>query len=301
VETEIRYLRHEQLDKSLWDAALEAMPNATIYATSTYLDHMSPGWEALVLGNYEAIFPLTWRRKGGIHYLFQPFLTAQLGLFLRKPDPQLLDRFLGAIPAKFRLIEIPLNAANFYDNSRFPLYCRSNFILDLSPAYPALQSSYRENIRRNIRKARQVGCTVETGTALAEIIALARTHASDEAGLRAFKGLFAVLKQRGQALTYGIRSAQGALLASSVFLRYKQRIYYILVGNHPNGRTLGASHLLIDSFIHDHAGEELLLDFEGSDLRNLAFFYSSFGAKEEPYPALKIDRLPWWIRLLRKR
>ncbi|HRG24810.1 MAG TPA: hypothetical protein PLL23_10470, partial [Chitinophagaceae bacterium] len=70
--------------------------------------------------------------------------------------------------------------------------------------------------------------------------------------------------------------------------------------NHPNGKTIGASHALIDAFIADYAGQDLLLDFEGSDIRNLAFFYSSFGAIQEIYPALKINRLPFYLKWLKK-
>ena len=73
-----------------------------------------------------------------------------------------------------------------------------------------------------------------------------------------------------------------------------------MVGNHPDGKTIGASHALIDAFIKDHAGQDLILDFEGSDIRNLAFFYESFGATIEIYPALKINKLPWYARLLKK-
>jgi hypothetical protein len=72
------------------------------------------------------------------------------------------------------------------------------------------------------------------------------------------------------------------------------------VGNHPNGKTIGASHALIDAFIKDHAGQNLLLDFEGSDIRNLAFFYSSFGAGEEKYTGIKMNRLPRLLQLFKK-
>jgi hypothetical protein len=99
---------------------------------------------------------------------------------------------------------------------------------------------------------------------------------------------------------YGVLSAKGEILASAVFIFSHQRAYYILVGNHPNGRTLGASHALIDAFIHHHASTTLTLDFEGSDIRNLAFFYSSFGAFEEYYPAFRLNRLPFWMKWLKK-
>jgi hypothetical protein len=101
------------------------------------------------------------------------------------------------------------------------------------------------------------------------------------------------------ATTYGI-SLNNELVASCVFFFSHGRSYYILVGNHPNGKTIGASHMLIDAFIKDHAGEKNILDFEGSDIRNLAFFYNSFGAENEIYPALKINRLPFYLKWLKK-
>jgi len=85
-----------------------------------------------------------------------------------------------------------------------------------------------------------------------------------------------------------------------VFFYSHDRAYYILVGNHPEGRNLGASHGLIDAFIKDHAGKKLVFDFEGSDIEGLAQFYRGFGAVEEKYPAIRLNRLPWWMRWLKR-
>ena len=57
---------------------------------------------------------------------------------------------------------------------------------------------------------------------------------------------------------------------------------------------------LINAFIKDYAGTDLLLDFEGSDVNSLAFFYSSFGATVEMYVGLKQNNLPALLRLLKK-
>jgi hypothetical protein len=102
------------------------------------------------------------------------------------------------------------------------------------------------------------------------------------------------------ATTYGIFSAKKELLASAIFFYSHNRAYYILVGNHPNGKTIGASHFLIDTFIKDHAGKKMLLDFEGSDIRNLAFFYSSFGAMEEKFAAIRLNKLPFYLKWLKE-
>jgi hypothetical protein len=101
------------------------------------------------------------------------------------------------------------------------------------------------------------------------------------------------------ATTYGIFSNEKEILASCVFFFSHNRAYYILVGNDPKGKTTGSSHALIDAFIKDNAGKNIVLDFEGSDISSLALFYSSFGATLEIYPSLKINRLPFYLKWLK--
>ena len=115
-----------------------------------------------------------------------------------------------------------------------------------------------------------------------------------------FRTLYQYLHQRDMANTYGVFSNQNELLASCVFFFTNNRAYYILVGNNPNGKTTGASHVLIDAFIKEHAGSKMILDFEGSDVPNLAFFYSSFGSVLETYPAIKINRLPFYLKWMKR-
>ena len=261
---------------------------------------MAGTWDAIILNDYEAVMPLPWRKKWGIHYIYQPFLTAQLGLFGHDLSSQLLTNFLDAIPKKFRLWEFPLNQGNLFSMEKYSLFKRRNFVLPLNKPYEDLYKNYRENIRRNIKKSKQYGCYSETAIGIKPIIGLAKENEEDPGNkFLEFEKLFLQYEALGKAKTYGIYSQKKELLASAAFFFSHNRAYYILVGNHPNGRTLGASHSLIDAFIKDHSGEDLLLDFEGSDIRNLAFFYSSFGATEELYPAIRRNDLPWYARLFK--
>jgi hypothetical protein len=300
----IQYLTQQQINKQKWDACIEAADNGLIYAFSFYLDTMSKHWDALVLNDYEAVMPLTWNKKYGIRYLYQPFLTAQSGVFGKKITGEQVDLFIQAIPGSFRFINISLNSNNATgDLERFSI-SRSNYVLDLSKPYETLFQNYRENIRRNIKKALQLDCVIQKGFDAEKVILLAvqqmKSHGNKEAdNIERFRKLYQYLHARQMATTYGVFSAQNELLASCVFFFSHNRAYYILVGNHPNGKTTGASHALIDAFIKDHAGKNMLLDFEGSDIRNLAFFYSSFGAVHEIYPAIKINRLPFYLRWMK--
>ena len=303
--TQIQYLSHKEIDKAKWDASIEQASNGVIYAYSFYLDSMSKHWDALELSDYEAIMPLTWNKKYGFYYLYQPAFTASLGVFGNDLNKELIEKFIKSIPSKFKLIEISLNAGNIIgDTKTFPLL-RSNYILRLHKPYAELYKLYRDNHKRNISKALQLGCRVSKEIPVSEIIQLNKEQLQHVDGTKPedypnFKNLYEFLKNRRQAKTYAIVDPKNKVLASAVFFFSHNRAYYIMVGNHPEGKTIGASHALIDAFIKDHADEDLILDFEGSDIRNLAFFYSGFGAIEEIYPALKINRLPWYVRLLKK-
>jgi len=305
VAVDIQYIRHAQIDKAKWDKCISNAGNGCIYGFSFYLDTMATHWDALVLNEYEAVMPLTWNRKYGIHYLFQPFLAAQLGVFGRSVSNELLSAFLKAIPSKFNYWDIYLNRGNVFSLNDFTLYLRSNFVLDLERPYEELYSKFSSNIQRNIKKAAQAGCTIQKDFDEEKVIRLAveqmRSHSNEsKENINRFRKLYQYLHSRQMATTYGIFSAANELLASCIFFFSHSRAYYILVGNDPKGKATGASHALIDGFIKDHAGRRLLLDFEGSDIPNLALFYSSFGAIEEKFSGIKLNRLPFYLRWIKK-
>jgi hypothetical protein len=68
----------------------------------------------------------------------------------------------------------------------------------------------------------------------------------------------------------------------------------------PLARSTGAMVRVIDHFIREHAGQDLLLDFEGSENTGLARFYAGFGSVSVPYQRLVMDRLPRAVKMLRR-
>ena len=176
------------------------------------------------------------------------------------------------------MIEISLNSGNIIGDPKSFSLLRSNYILHLNKSYEEIYKTYRDNHKRNINKAFQLGCSVSKEIPVDEIIQLNKEQLQHIDGTKPedypnFKKLYELLKSKGQAKTYGIVDQKNKILASAVFFFSHNRAYYIMVGNHPDGKTIGASHALIDAFIKDHADQNLILDFEGSDIRNLAFFY----------------------------
>ena len=302
--TGIKYVTHEKIDKVKWNACLNGASNHLIYAYSVYLDTMAGNWDAIILNDYEAVMPLTWKKKYGIYYLYQPFFTASLGVFGNNITAELLQTFLLAIPAKFKYWDIYLNSANHFKLPNFKLYDRINYTLSLKDNYENLFAAYKNNLKRNIKKAENLQLKISKNINVDDVIDLAKNQGkifspAKHEDYERFKKLYQQLLVHQQAITYGVFMPSGRLVASCVFFIANKRAYYILVGNDPDGKTIGASHALINEYIKDNAGNDLILDFEGSDISSLAFFYSSFGATPEINVGLKLNKLPKILQLFK--
>ena len=300
---DIRYIKRQDLDVLKWDACIDNATNGLIYAYSFYLDAMCDNWDALVMGDYEAVMPLPWRKKWGIKYVYQPFLVAQLGLFGTTLTKEKLDAFIHAVPMKFRYIDYMLNHKNVFMKNMPDIYTRKNFVIDLDKTYDNLYKNFRQNIKRNIKKSVLNDCQIIKDFNIEPTIKLVKQQGvikATEKDFNRFGNLFKYLESSKKAINYTVITASGEVLSSAAFLFSHDRAYYILAGNHPNSKTVGASHALINAFIKDHSDQKLKLDFEGSSISSLAFYYNSFGATEEDYAALKINRLPLLLRWLKK-
>jgi hypothetical protein len=307
----IRYLEHPEIDKTKWDECISHSVNGIIYAQSWYLDIVSPGWNALVGDDYVSLFPLTHGRKFGFSYLFQPYFTQQLGLFTRNHlTENLVHEFLDSIPVKYRFAEIHLNSFNKIDTSVYDASPRINLELDMINNYENLRRNYDQNVKRNLKKAFESSVTVERKVEPDELITLFReNYGRKEKELKfrhyeVLRKLMVFCQKKRIGVILGARLPDGRLCAAGFFLFDRSRIIFHFAASDSGARESGAMFLLIDSFIREHAGQALTLDFEGSNDPNVARFYKSFGAVECNYFKVTIDRLPWIAQkavYLRKR
>ena len=173
----IQYLTYAEIDLKKWDDCILRANNGLIYAYSFYLNQMAPNWDALVMDDYDAVMPLTWNKKYGIHYLYQPAFTASLGVFGKDIDASKLNAFLNAIPDKFKYWDICLNHQNCFPVADFTLYERVNYVLPLQQPYEILFSQFRESTQRNIKKSKDLNCVIKKNIAAEDIISLSQTQA----------------------------------------------------------------------------------------------------------------------------
>ncbi len=299
----VQYLLHHQIDKNKWDYCINKSPNGLLYSCSKYLDCMANHWDALMLNDYEYVMPLPQRKKAGIHYLFQPSITPILGVFGENITTETVTLFLAAIPNKFKVWDLSFNTSNKINYKEGNIINRNNYILNLNENYQTIYSNYSENIKRNIIKAIKSGCVVKNNISFEAVATICKAEfpkfTKVEEGL--FEKLENVFKQFNlNAVSYGVFSAENKLVASAIFIRFNNRIYYWLVGNTPESKKLGAASFLLNAFIEQNAGQNLILDFEGSDSPTVAGFYKKFGSKQEIYSTLYVNKLMFPFSLLKR-
>jgi len=301
LQSNLQYLRRDEVDTVKWDQCIDKAPNGLIYAFSFYLDHMAPGWSALVLDDYEAVMPLPWRRKWGIKYLYRPAFVQQLGIFSNATlTSEIENSFLTVLPHHFQFAEQFLNYAHGGDTRR----PHSNFILPLQASYEQLQQNYKDDLVKNLKRAARFSLVYsaakdykKTLLAFAELYGHRMPHVTD-ADYKNWEKIFSFLDEQNRVIVRTV-SENEQVLSSALLMRNKERLYLMVSVTGDKGRSTGANHFLIDRLIAEYAQSGLILDFEGSDLAGVAHFYKNFGSIDQPYSFYRFNKLPWPFRLLK--
>ena len=301
----IGYLKHNEIDKKKWDHAIDQSLNDLIYGYSWYLDIVSPNWSALVEDDYSSFMPLTGNKKYGVDYLFPPYFAQQLGVFSKeKISKNKVEEFLNAIPPNYKFIEVNLNTQNTFDVSGFKTKKNTNIELALDSPYEALQKKFADDNKRNIKKASKHDIKLQKGIAPSDLISIFRKNIGKkinnltDKNYKVLLNLINTCVSKGYAEVWGAFS-EGKLCAGVVWLIKNNRAIFLFSATDQQAKKTGAMFFLIDKFINEHAGENMILDFEGSNLPGLARFYKGFGSEEYVYLQVRKNNLPKLVRWLK--
>ena len=177
--------------------------------------------------------------------------------------------------------------------------------MPLNKPYHLQKESYSKNLKRNLKKADLKGLQLFKNDAPQNLIQLFRsdkgqsiTHFTD-ADYKNLEQIMhvAINKHCGEIwMAYG----EGNRALAGFFLLFgPKRVVLLFTGNSIEGKDYAAMPFLIDEFIKTSANSSFVFDFEGSNDENLARFYKSFGAVNQSYQNLKINRLPLLLRFMK--
>ena len=300
------YLKHTEIDRKRWDNCAKKAINSRIFAFCWYLDIFCPEWECITNEDYSVIFPLFGKKKLGINYIPLPLSIQQSGpYFLKTPKPETINQIIEAIPHKYKYIEYRFTeeCAAFNISSTI---LNTNYKLDLSLPYIELKNNYtkshKKNIRRGLRNEFVINNDLTSGK-LQELM----VENGNRSGVKnlttedynLFGKLFETAHKKNDGIFLSIYLNENQLCAGAFFFtKYLVTTFYF--GANELGRETKAVFVLIDYFIKHYAGQNRFLDFSGSNIKNIAYFFEGFGAKKFQYPEIKINRLPKLIKILKK-
>lgn len=283
----IKYLKHKEIDFVQYDKCIADSSCSLIYAYSWYLDIVAKNWDVLVLGDYEMVMPLTHRRKYCILYIFHPPWVQQLGVFSAVEIKQdIIRKFLKAIPRKFKLVDILFNYNNLFSNKY--LSKRDNFILKMNPPYEVVYDGYNKLRKRSLIKAKKLNLIISRANNANLLINLFKKNRGAE--LKKNERDYELLKQlvltgieKHCVEILHVEDNNNKLLGGIVFFETKNRIIYLFSAVNSAGRESQAITYIIDYVIRKNCEKDIILDFEGSMIPNIAKFFKSFGSVHENY------------------
>lgn len=277
-----------------------ASPYPLVFAQSFYLDATFPGWDALVMGDYDSVFPLTQKEKLGITYLHQPSFTPQLGVY-GTVNPAIEQQFFDDITTHYKLIEIELNASNTLQSKDH--VAKQTFVIDYQNGY-----KFNQNTKRNISKAQENQLVFEQ-IPEAEIGSLSQQYLNpflkkqlrlSPPVIARFDDLLKSAMAAGTLYSFRVIDKDKKLQAIAHFISNGKHTVYLKGINFDKEVSLGSMHLLNSEAIRFFSDKTQLFDFGGGTKESLANFYKGFGATALPYQSLKYNRLPWLVNVLKK-
>ena len=297
----LQYIKHSDIDFKKWDNTVLQSQIPFVFAQSFYLNATCPNWDALVIGDYKTVFPITYKTKFGYRYLPQPPFTSQLGAY-GKLSLEAEEQFYNYILEHFRLIDMELNVTNQLQ-SEF-ISPKSTYTLNYADGY-----KFNQNTKRNIVKAVENGFVTESVKS-EDIIQLSQTYLNpfleNEVGLSKttlslFDNLLKNADLAGQLYTFQVLDKNQKIKALGHFISNGKHALYLKGTNFDKADNSGSMHLLMKHAIEFLADKSFIFDFGGGSKQGLANFYMGFGGQVMTYSFLQVNKLPRLIKILKNK
>ena len=299
----ILHLRHNEIDRTRWDATIAQSLCDLPYAYSWYLDMVCPMWEALATEDYAYVMPLPLKKKWGISYLIHPIWVQQLGVFsAQEVTTEIFSAFRRRIP--YLMYDFNVN----YLNRDIARGEKTNLIIPHNKDIDTIRKGYNSNTKRNISKAQKAGLRIGE-VSVEEFVSLWKSenstmrwdlHTTIQPLVEAAFSQFLNFNSQFQPRLFGVYK-DDQLIAALFGMQTRERFIYLIPVSNQAGKEHSAMFLLVDYILENICCPQgLMFDCEGSMIEGVARFYRGFGAVEQPYASISRCRPLWLVRLMHR-
>ncbi len=305
----ILHLRREQIDSQKWDTIIAQSMVGTIYNYSYVLDALFPKWSALIIGNYDYIFPITLSKKLGITYFYPPLFHSYFSVFSTKNvSDKIQAAFLIELKHYCLFYEFPFLPVT---TTQFPkeilVKPKVGQLLHLRDNETQLKQNFNKQLTRNLKKSHHLELKFEINNHLLQEVVqtfqLNVGHKLKELTPSSYEALALFMQTTiaaGKGSIYACYS-DDQLLAIGFFTFSNQRIIYHKGGNTSEGKKISAMSALLQHVILSHSNSATSFDFGGSSIPSIKRYNDSFGAEQHTfYTLIRTPFLIHCIKFLKK-
>ncbi|TXD54284.1 MULTISPECIES: GNAT family N-acetyltransferase [unclassified Polaribacter] len=300
----IKYIKRKDINTQKYDACIDQSIQSKIYAFSWYLDIVADNWDVLVLDDYSAVMPITWRKKIGIKYVYPPFWLLELGVFSLDESVD-YSSFFKIVCNHFKFVETRLNTHNHIQESASFLIDKQMQILSIKEGYKAVFSAYRKDRRKDLRKATNANLTEKWDDDADTLIQLFKDNVGQRTPYIVAKDydvlrkLIEICIEKGVGEILSVYNTESRLVASGFFLKHKNCVTILVSSTDFKYRKNGENTFLIDRAIFKFQKDYEVFNFGGSSMDSIASYFLSFGAATHNYKQIKYNNLPFLVQLIK--
>lgn len=298
---QLQYIKHRDIDFAKWDNTIINSIIPFVFAQSFYLNSTCSNWDALIIGDYESVFPLPLKSKFGYTYLPQPPFTSQLGVY-GKVNMEIEQSIYNYVLEHYKLIDLELNVTNKIE-SEFTSQ-KNTYTIDYKLGY-----KFNQNTKRNITKAFDNGFIVKRVNDK-HILALSQkfinpflaneVNLSNET-ISLLDKLLINAKNEHAIFTFKVIDEENNIKALAHFICNGKHALYLKGTNFDKADNSGSMHLLMKYAIEFFSDKAEIFDFGGGSKQGLANFYMGLGGQAKTYGFLQVNRLPWLIKIFKNK
>lgn len=305
----IKYVKHHSIDFSKYNQCIKLDKLGLVYGYSWYLDSVCQSWDALVLNDYDAVWPLPIRSKFGIRYFYRPFGVQQLGIFSKMElSDEHYQVFLQEMVKHCSFADVYLNEDQLIsvsDLKPISTTINRNYVLDLQRSYREVYHGYNSNTRRSIKKANDNPLSIFEHDSPEVLVDLFQRNRGGELQLSQefyhnLKKLMYKSLHNGVGSLWTVYGPGNLVYAGAFFMETETRSTMLFTGLDELGKDTRAMFYLLNEYFILNTEKGRVFDFEGSNNEGIGRFYKGFGATEHFYQQIKYNGLPLPLKWLKK-
>lgn len=283
-----------EIDRQKWDKLVDSTPNVSIYVRSFYLDAAAIDWEVYIAEDYSFAIPIGVVKKGGITRVYPP-------LFQGYTEP------IGNI-SKIDWTSFEEELTNRY--SKGDINFKSNLLPHLENEKYIYQSVSQDEFKLKSQAIRKIKLFNKSDYEIRinnidtdELYRLIVQELSKKIPLFATKNvhhLHKVIKEAEKnGFLYKVGVFSGATLKGGLIgLHYKNELIYLKGAALQEVQQEGAMYALMDRFVQYGFSKNCTINFGGSRVEGIRFFYQRFNGKDIDYTHYYWDHSPFWFKII---